>query len=108
LLDTNLKIILLDYQNNFVGTLKIMSNAAKHFNILTGSVLQYYFDRSQNYFFYLYSVKILNLSAKTVFFYVLTYRLLTLFFASSMILILFLSLDILIFTYIKNYFFLGS
>jgi len=29
LLNTDLKIILLDHQNNFVGTLKIMSNAAK-------------------------------------------------------------------------------
>jgi len=32
LLDTDLKIILLDHQNNFVGTLKIMSNAAKNFD----------------------------------------------------------------------------
>jgi len=31
LLDTNLKIILLGQQNNFVGALKIMSNAAKKF-----------------------------------------------------------------------------
>jgi len=31
LLDTDLKIILLNYQNNFVGTLKIMSNAVKSF-----------------------------------------------------------------------------
>jgi len=29
LLNTDLKIILLDQQNNFVGTLKITSNAAK-------------------------------------------------------------------------------
>jgi len=34
LLDTDLKIILSDYQNNFVGILKIISNAAKNFNIL--------------------------------------------------------------------------
>jgi len=34
LLDTDLKIILSDHQNNFVGTLKIMSNAAKNFDIL--------------------------------------------------------------------------
>jgi len=34
LLDTNLKIILLDYQNNLVGTLTIMSNAAKNIDIL--------------------------------------------------------------------------
>jgi len=33
LLNTDLKIILLNYQNNFVGTLKIMSNAAKNFDI---------------------------------------------------------------------------
>jgi len=33
LLNTDLKIILSDHQNNFVGTLKIMSNAAKNFNI---------------------------------------------------------------------------
>jgi len=31
LLDTNLKIILLDLRNNFVGILKIMSNTAKIF-----------------------------------------------------------------------------
>jgi len=37
LLDTDLKIILLDHQNNFVGTLKIMSNAAKDFYILATS-----------------------------------------------------------------------
>jgi len=29
-----LEIILLDHQNNFVGTLKITSNAAKSFDIL--------------------------------------------------------------------------
>jgi len=34
LLDTDLKIILLDHQNNFVETLKIMSNAPKNFDIL--------------------------------------------------------------------------
>jgi len=38
LLDTDLKIILLNYQNNFVGTLKIMSNAVKIFYILTTSL----------------------------------------------------------------------
>jgi len=32
LLDTNLKIILLNHQNNFAGTLKIMSNATKIIN----------------------------------------------------------------------------
>jgi len=34
-LDTDLKIILLAHQNNFVEPLKIMSNAAKNFDILT-------------------------------------------------------------------------
>jgi len=38
LLDTDLKIILLDHQNNFVETLKIMSNAAKNFDILAASL----------------------------------------------------------------------
>jgi len=31
ILDKDLKIILLDHQNNCVGTLKVMSNAAKEF-----------------------------------------------------------------------------
>jgi len=44
LLDIDLKIILLDRRNNFVGILKIMSNA-KNFNILASSnVLHNYFD----------------------------------------------------------------
>jgi len=34
LLNTDLKIILLDHQNNFVGILKIFSNAAKNFDTL--------------------------------------------------------------------------
>jgi len=34
LLDTDLKIILLDYQNNFVESLKIMRNVAKKCVIL--------------------------------------------------------------------------
>jgi len=43
-----------------------MSNTAKNFDILiiALSVLHYYFDQvQQNYFFYLYSAKILHLSA---------------------------------------------
>jgi len=46
LLDTDLKIILLDHQNNFIGTLKVMSNAIKNVGILTTglSVLHNYFD----------------------------------------------------------------
>jgi len=47
-LDTDLKMILLDHQNNFVKTLKIMSNAAKNFDFLaTLSVLRNYFDNSK-------------------------------------------------------------
>jgi len=37
LLDTDLKIILSNYQNNFIGTLKIISNAAKNFDILVST-----------------------------------------------------------------------
>jgi len=40
LLDTDLKTILLD-QNNSVGILKIMRNAAKNFNILATSLTFY-------------------------------------------------------------------
>jgi len=48
LLNTDLKIILLDYQNNFVETLKIMNNAAKNFDILATnlSISHNYFDSS--------------------------------------------------------------
>jgi len=47
MLDTDLKIILLDRQNNFV-ILKTMSNVAKSFDILatSSSVLRNYFDGS--------------------------------------------------------------
>jgi len=41
LLDTDLKIILLDHQINFVGTLKIMSNAAKNIDIPAVSLCVY-------------------------------------------------------------------
>jgi len=53
LLDIDLKIILLDHQNNVVGTLKIMSNAVKNFDILTTSlsVLRNYFDNSTKLLF---------------------------------------------------------
>jgi len=53
LLDIDLKIILLDYQNNFFGTLKIINNAAKNFDILTIdlSVLHNYFDSSTKLLF---------------------------------------------------------
>jgi len=39
LLDTDPKIILLDHQNNFVGTLKIVSNAAKNFDVAIGLIV---------------------------------------------------------------------
>jgi len=46
LLDTDLKIILLNHQNDFVRILKVMSNAAKNVDILaTGlSVLHNYLN----------------------------------------------------------------
>jgi len=52
LLDTDLKIILLDHQNDFVGTLKTMSNA-KHFDIpaTSLSVLHNYFNSSTKLLF---------------------------------------------------------
>jgi len=52
--DTDLKIILLDHRDNFVGTTKIMSNAAKNFNILATnnlSVLYNYFNSSTKLLF---------------------------------------------------------
>jgi len=47
----------LNHQNNFVGTLKTMSNAAKNFDVLTTrlSVLYNYLD--SKFFFYLYPKK---------------------------------------------------
>jgi len=53
LLGTDLKIILLDHQNNFVEILKIMSNAAKSFNILATSLsfLHNYYDSSTKLLF---------------------------------------------------------
>jgi len=53
LLNTDLKIISLDHQNNFIGILKIISNAAKNFDILatSSSILYNYFDRSTKLLF---------------------------------------------------------
>jgi len=48
---TELKIILLDHQNNFVGILKITSDTAKNFDILATSVLYNYFDSSTKLLF---------------------------------------------------------
>jgi len=76
LLDADLKINLLDHQNNFAGTLKIMNNAAKNFLTTSLSVLYNYFDSKliqyliiliQNYFSNLYPAKILDLSVKLFF-----------------------------------------
>jgi len=54
LLATDLKIILLDHQKNFVETLKLMSNAARNFNILTTvlTVLYNYTDSSTKLLFW--------------------------------------------------------
>jgi len=59
---------LLDHQNNFVGTLKIMSNAAKNSDILASlSVIHNYFDIGQrNYFSDLYPAEILDPFSKIV------------------------------------------
>jgi len=48
LLDTDQKIILLDHQNNFVGSLKVISSATKNFDILATdfNVLHNYLDSS--------------------------------------------------------------
>jgi len=56
LLDTDLKIILLDHQNNFVRILKAMNNIAKSFDILaiSLSVLHNYFDSSNKITFLIY------------------------------------------------------
>jgi len=51
LLNTDLKIILLDHQNNFIEALKIISNIAKNFDILATSVLHNYFDSSTKLLF---------------------------------------------------------
>jgi len=52
LLDIDLKIIL-DHQNNFVGILKIISNATKNLDVLAASlsVLHNYFNSSTKLFF---------------------------------------------------------
>jgi len=64
----DLKIILLDHQNNFVRTLKIMSNAAKNFEVPATSLsILIILIVQQNYFSDLYPAKILDLSAKPFF-----------------------------------------
>jgi len=60
LLDTDQKIILLDHQNNFVGTLEIMSNAAKNFDSLATNLFYIIIlIIQQNYFSDLYPAQIL-------------------------------------------------
>jgi len=57
-----MKVILLNHQNDFVGTLKIMNNAAKNFDILTTSLsVPHNYLVEQNYFSD--PAKNLNLSA---------------------------------------------
>jgi len=56
----------LDHQNKFVGTLKIMSNAAKML-IATNLFYIIILIVQQNYFSDLYPAKILDLSAKAFF-----------------------------------------
>jgi len=52
LLSTDLKTILLDHQNNFIEILKIMSNAAKNFDILASSLsILHNFDSSTKLLF---------------------------------------------------------
>jgi len=69
LLDTDQKIILLDCQNNFVGILTVMNNAAKNFDNLTISWAFYIIIliAQQNCFVNLYPAKILDFSAKSFF-----------------------------------------
>jgi len=72
LLDTDQKIILLVYQNNFVEILKIMSNANKIDILATSlSVLHNYFHSLTKLLYQsfsnLYPAKILDLSAKPFF-----------------------------------------
>ena len=51
LLDINLEIILLGYQNNYIRNSKMMSNAANNFDILAISLSfeQNYFDDSTKF-----------------------------------------------------------
>jgi len=68
-LNTDLKIILLNHQNNFVGILKVMSDAAKNFGILI-LIWAFYIIIliiQQNHFSNLYPAKILDLSAELFF-----------------------------------------
>jgi len=59
LLDIDQKIILLNCQNNFVGILKIMNNAAKNFDILVTdlSVVHNYFDSPTKLLFWSVQLK---------------------------------------------------
>ena len=41
---TNVKIILLNHQNNYVEYLSVNNNIVKHFNILTNSLSPNYFN----------------------------------------------------------------
>jgi len=60
-----MKIILLDHQNNYTGNSRMISNAAKHFDIL--AKLNNYFDNLIKIFSDLYLVKFSDISAKPFF-----------------------------------------
>jgi len=66
---TDLKIILLDHQNNYVENSSMMSNAAKNFDILAISlnILHNYFDSSLKLFSSYFLVKFLDTLAKSFF-----------------------------------------
>jgi len=59
MLNTDLKLILLDHQNNYVGISSVMSNVAKSLNkpIISLSVLHNYFDNLTKQFSDLYLTK---------------------------------------------------
>jgi len=60
-LNTDLKIILLKYQNNCVGILSMMSNAARSFDILAINLSVYnYFNNLTKLFLSLYLTKFLD------------------------------------------------
>jgi len=68
LLDTDLKIILLDHQNDFVETLKTINNTVKNFDILATSlsVLRNYFDSSTKLLLICIQLKFFRSFSKTV------------------------------------------
>jgi len=72
----DLKIILLDHQNNYIKSLSIDSNAAKSFNILTSIRASYItiLMIQTKLFLDLYLAKFLDTSAKSFFSLSLTFK----------------------------------